>query len=371
MTRIAGLELDLEAPIPSGEDELWFTRCPIPTAFEIGLAQDRFAPALADLGLSWIQLTESDDPAVHQSHFTHRKASSFRHGGNVPAIFARAAGADTRVIGISWPRTSHPLLARKGSGIASPADLRGRRLLVPVRPEVAIDFWRASTLRVYDAALASAGLTFDDVELVEVVGEPHRMADHEAATPLGRQRWALRDRLGFQRAVLEPLVRGEVDAVTSQTTIAEELAALTGARVIYDQADDPDLLRRTNNGAPDVLTVSGALADEHPERVAAVIRILRAGARWAAEHPAETRELFAQRLQTPTTLLDVVYGDDLHQRLDISLPAHTAAVLQRQHDVLLAHGFIDAPFDVEAWIDPQPLALAGEIEARLGEEPIG
>ncbi len=361
MTTIEGREIDLNRDLPAADGELWYTRCPIPTAFEIALERGDLPRALSDAGLAWRQLAESPDPAVHQSHFTHRQASSFRHGGNVPALWARARGADTRVVAVSWPEWSYPVLTLPGSGIERPEDLRSRRLLVPRRPEVAIDFWRASTLRVYDAALRAGGLTFDDVTLIERTGEPQRIFDASTATDEGRARWALRDRYGFTRALLEPLVRGEVDAVTAQGSLAEELRALLGARVVYDQVEEPDRRHRANNGNPDVLTVSGRLADEHPEQVALVIRQLLDAAAWGRNHPDDVLQLFSRRLETPRSLLELGFRASIPERLGLSLPDDTADVLREQLAFLRAHGFVEDGFDVDGWIDPRPLALARDL----------
>ncbi|MBB4662184.1 ABC transporter substrate-binding protein [Conexibacter arvalis] len=358
--------LDLDRTIPSADDELWYTRCPIPTAFELALATGAFEREFDGSGLSWLPIASSPDPATHQSHFTHRKANSFRHGGNVPAIVARARGADTVVIGVSWTRVPYPVLALPASGIERAADLRGRRLLVPRRDGAAVDFWRASTLRVYAEALRSADLSFDDVELVEVDEPDHVLPNSDHADVRGRLRWALHDKWYFQRAVLGPLVRGEVDAVTSQSTHALELQGLAGARIVFDQAEQPDRIARVNNGVPDTLTVSGALARERPELVARVIARLLEAAAWSREHRDESARLLSHRLQLPTALLEASYGDTLTDALDVALPDDTAAVLQSQHDHLLAHGFIAQPFDVDAWIDPRPLELARELAAGRG-----
>lgn len=357
-------DIDLERAIPSGEDELWYTRCPVPTSFEIALNNGLFDEEFGGTGLDWLALAESTDPAVHHSHFTHRKANSFRHGGNIPAIFAQSHGADTRVIGVSWPKTHYPVMALPESGIRTAADLKGKRLLVPVRRDVEIDFWRASTIGVYEKALASAGLTFDDVELVEIENPPHRMPGAGEADDRARQRWSLNSGYTFRRAVLVPLVSGQVDAVTSQASMVLELAGMTGAEVVFEQADQPDLLARVNNGAPDTLTVSGELAERHPERVARVIVRMIQASRWAKEHHTETIDLFAQRLQIPAVLLEATYGDEISGHLDLSLPPETAAVLESEQDVLYRHGFIPEKFDVEAWIDPRPLELAQELLAQ-------
>lgn len=362
MSTTAGLDLD--RPIPSADDELWYTRCPIPTAFELALATGAFEDEFAGSGLAWLPIAQSPDPATHQSHFTHRKANSFRHGGNVPAIAARARGADTVVVGVSWTRVPYPVLALPQSGIETAADLKGRRLLVPRRDGAAVDFWRASTLRVYAEALASAGLTFDDVELVEVDEPDHVLPNTDHADVRGRLRWSLNDKWYFQRAVLGPLVRGEVDAVTSQSTHAIELQGLTGARIVFDQAAQADRIARVNNGVPDTLTVSGAFARERPELVARVIARLLEAAAWARAERDDAARLLSHRLQTPSALLDASYGDTLTDALEVSLPDHTEAVLRSQHDHLLAHGFIEQPFDVAAWIDPRPLELARALLAQ-------
>lgn len=348
--------------IPSGDDELWYTRCPVPTAFEVAQARGLFDAELEGSGLRWIPLATSDDPAVHRSHFTHRKAASFRHGGNVPAIAARAAGADTRVIGVSWLPTAYTVVVGPGSDIRTPADLRGRRLLVPRRPEADVDFWAASTLRVYERALGSASLTLDDVELVETRADEDLIPAAGHAAPADRLRWTLHNAYAIQRAVLVPLVRGDVDAVTSQASLSAQLVGLVGGRVVYDQAAQTGL-DRVNNGAPDVVTVSGRLLEEHPDRVARVLARILEGAAWAAAHPAAAFDLIADRIQISSALLEATYGRGIGGSLEVGLPGDTAAVLTDQHDFLLRHGFIDRAFDVAGWIDPRPLQAARRLLA--------
>lgn len=359
-------EIDLESTIPAAENEIWYTRCPVPTAFELALHHGYFDEEFSESGLEFLPLAAAPDPATHHSHFTHRKANSFRHGGNIPAIFARSTGADTRVIGISWPRTSYAILTLPGSGIESAADLKGKRLLVPVRDDVEIDFWRASTIGVYEKALASAGLTFDDVELVEKVNPPHRMPGNGNESERGRLEWLFQDGQSFQKSVLLPLAGGEADVVTSQAYMISELAALTGANVIWDQADQPNLLDRVNNGAPDALTVSGEFLDRHPERVARVVARLLQAAEWAKAHPDETIEIFSRRLLRSEMLLEVTYGDELSRHLEVDLPPETEAVLAHEQDLLYRHGFIPERFDTASWIDHRPLELARELLAGDG-----
>ena len=344
------------AAIPSASDEIWYTRCPVPTAFEIAEAHGRFADALTADGYRWIPLAASDDPAVHASHFTHLKANSFRHGGNVPAIAARAAGADTRVIGASWLRTSYTVLALPGTGIRTPADLRGKRLLVPRRPHAAVDFWAASTLRVYEVAMASAGLTLDDVELVDTPADNHLFPQAGHADVASRLRWTLDNAYAIQRAILVPLLAGAVDAVTSQASYSYQLAALSGADVIFDQADAVDVAGRINNGAPDLVTVSGALLDAQPDVVDRVLGHILDGADWARDHHQEAFALISERVQIPEALLEATYGRGIGAELDVTLGPEVRDALASQVAFLHRQGFIAQPFDLDAWIDPAPLA---------------
>jgi hypothetical protein len=78
-----------------------------------------------------------------------------------------------RVIGLTWIEHNSRLLALPGSGIESAADLRGKRLALLRRPNDPVDYPRATALRAYLAALASAGLGPDDVSFVDVtIDEP-------------------------------------------------------------------------------------------------------------------------------------------------------------------------------------------------------
>ncbi|GAB86928.1 hypothetical protein RVF83_15855 [Gordonia rubripertincta] len=241
--------------------------------------------------------------------------------------------------------------------IRTPADLAGRRLLVPRRSEASIDFWAASTFKVYESALASANLTLADVDLVEVYGDVHRIFDAATATDEGRRRWNLHDRNSFARAILGPLVRGEVDAVTTQGPMGKQIAAITGARRVYEQTEEVDPGRLANNGNPDLLTVSGTLVDEQPDHVAAVIRVLLEASAWDRDNPESTVDLFSRRLQTPAVELTLGYRD-IPTHLGISLPDHTVAVLDAQQDFLVSQGFVANRFDLGTWIDSRPLQLA-------------
>jgi ABC-type nitrate/sulfonate/bicarbonate transport system substrate-binding protein len=340
---------------------LWYTRCPCATAFsvawQLGLFRQEFAD---DAEVEFRSLQQSGDPKVYQSHFSHTQENSFRFGGNIPAIWARSIGSDTRLIGLSWVPTPYSILALPGSGIRSVADLKGKRLLVARRTkERAVDFWRATTLRTYETALATAGLTLSDVVLVDLPIDrlfiDPKVAEGSAHHTLGS---ALSHR-GANREVLFALIRGEADAVVFHSTSSIENAALLGAHVVYDVGrDHPDKVARANNGLPEALTVSGSLLSERPELVARVVgRLLEAGD-WAKSHREEAVRFVAREQHAAEEIVEATYGSELYQAFETDLAPDKVAALRSQKDFLLRHGFIE-DFDFDSWIDPRPLAEAG------------
>ena len=83
-------------------EKLWYTRCPVPTGLGIAVEHGWLNAAFAPFGTRIESLRETSDQAVRAAHFDHTLQDSIRHGGNIPAIWARSAGAPTRVLGLSW-----------------------------------------------------------------------------------------------------------------------------------------------------------------------------------------------------------------------------------------------------------------------------
>lgn len=354
--------------IASDRDEVWYTRCPVPTAFGYGLENDVFAAPLRAAGVRWEPLLKSPDHATRASHFTHRKQRSIRHGGNVPALWARSRGADTRLVGLSWVRNRYPILTLPGSGIDTVADLRGRRLLVPVTDaDFRVDFWQAVVLRVYDTALRTAGLTLDDVELVRTPPVP-APADYRHVGGTGQIAPRLLGNLALQRNTIVPLLRGEVDAVATQGQLGFELAALTGAATIFDQLDRDDPLEQVNNDAPDTLTFSADLCDDTPDVAALVVaRILRAAAAARAD-AARTVSVLAHELELAPGLVEASFDAEIGDQLSLDFSDTALRALASQNHFLVEHGFLDAPVDLAAWIDRRPLERARDLLARDNAE---
>ena len=162
-------------------DQLWYTRCPVPTAssvaIELGWLDEEFA---AD-GIRVASLRESTDRAVRESHFDHTQADSFREGGSAPPIWARARGQDVRLLGATWVDQYQAVVALPGAGIRTAKDLRGRRLGVTAHVNDQMDFWRAKSLRGLLTALELGGLSERDAEIVLLEEQETFLVDDEAS----------------------------------------------------------------------------------------------------------------------------------------------------------------------------------------------
>ncbi len=84
----------------------------------------RLPPRLADRrpcggdGLD-VGILQDGPPELARHHFDHQLVGLFREGGNVPALAARAEGAPTRLIGLTWIDEWQKILVRPDSGITS------------------------------------------------------------------------------------------------------------------------------------------------------------------------------------------------------------------------------------------------------------
>jgi len=178
-------------------DTLWYTRTPNPTplglASQLGWFHDEFRAE----GIKVFTLEETADPVLRTSRLDHHIPNSFRQGGNVPAIWARAKGARSRVVGMNWLDEYQGIVTRPGGGVRTVSDLRGRRIGLPLYSSC-IESRRSEALHGFLVALEVAGLAPADVEFIDVAVEPE--GDKPGALPLlqraqleyERLVWALR-----------------------------------------------------------------------------------------------------------------------------------------------------------------------------------
>ncbi|MFG2906798.1 ABC transporter substrate-binding protein [Kitasatospora sp. NPDC048286] len=320
-------------------DTLWFTRCPVPTATGIAADQGRLAREFAADGIAVRSLQDAPPEVAADHHYTHALTGLFREGGNVPALWARSRGEATRLIGLTWIEERQVVLVRAGSGVTGPEQLRGLRLAVP-HHDIGIDFWRAMALAGFRGALGLAGLTLADAEPVDVPGIP------------GGGQWS---------AELAALRDGTVDAVYVKGALAVEAARRIGAEVAVELDAAPDRRSRVNNGTPRPITVHQRLLDEHPELVARFLAVLLESADWAAEHPEEVGRILRVETGAGAEGVAGAYAPGSHRTLHLDLSGERLDLLALQERFLREQGFLAAPVDVQAWVDPEPLHAAREL----------
>ena len=343
-------------------DTLWYTRCPVPTGLGIAVQKGWLQDTVGALGTEVQSLRESTEKAVRESHFDHTLRNSVRHGGNIPAIWARAQGRETRVIGLSWADEVQLILTRADSGIKTVKDLNDRRFGLPDWAGAQIDFTRAQALRGLENALKLEGLQVGDVQLVNfrydgTFSDPQVQTVN--GTPVSAQR------VEGRNLELVGLLRGEVDAIFLKGANAARQAHEFDLHTVIDTGSHPEPLIRSNNGTPRTLAVDLNLLDQHFDVATGILDSVLRAEQWAHTHPDETRRYLARETNSSEYWVSAAYGDDAHLRLRTELDEQAIAALQDFTHFLHRWRFIPKSFDVRDWIDPRPLQALLETPTAL------
>jgi ABC-type nitrate/sulfonate/bicarbonate transport system substrate-binding protein len=337
-------------------DTVWYTRCPVPTPLGIAAQLGWIEQDLKTVGVRVRTLQDESDPKLLESHFDHNLDNSIRQGGNIPAIWARSKGRDTRVVGLTWTDESQVILALPKSNIRRVEDLAGKKLGVATRPDDSIDFWKATTIRAYVAALGVHKLGPKDVSFVE-------LPRHGNSRSIGREQRVQSDELE-NSVEAQALLRGEVDAIFHKGSRGLELADAVGATLVYDVGHHPDPNVRINNGSPRTFTVDAGLIERDLPLVARLVKQVLLAGRWAEEHPKEAVAYVAKETRSSENAVRRAYGGDVNQHLKTDLSESSIAALADFTSFLHQWRFIPNDFDVRGWVDPRPLRLALQELAR-------
>jgi ABC-type nitrate/sulfonate/bicarbonate transport system substrate-binding protein len=318
-------------------DTIWYTRCPVPTATGIAADLGWLTAEFAPDGIEVRSLQDVSRAEAADFHYTHAHPGLFREGGNVPALWARSRGEETRLIGLTWIEERQVIHVRDDSPVVEPGQLKGLRLAIP-RHDIAIDFWRAMALHGFGGALGVAGLTLDDAELVEV----------RAGQVAGQ--W---------EAEFAALASGEVDAVYTKGAVALETAKRYPSRIAVELDEVPDRRFRVNNGTPRPITVHQRLLDERPDIAVRFLSVLVRAANWAAGNPDETaRILAAETGSGPAGVTGAYTRASRFRDLHADLSPERLDLLSEQEHFLRTHGFLGSPVQVPTWADGAPLRAA-------------
>jgi ABC-type nitrate/sulfonate/bicarbonate transport system substrate-binding protein len=332
---------------------IWYTRCPVPTTSGIAQHKHWLQHEFARHGITLDSIRASHDRAVRESHFRHSLAGSFREGGNVPPIWAKAQGQDTVVVGITWVDEEQLVFVRGDSDIKTVADLRGRKLGV-VRKAASdlVDVGRAEGLRGLLTALQLGGVPRDSVEIVDI------------ATPEWDLKEVSKTREDHHAIPTLALLNGTVDAIFIKGA-GSARALAQGLRPILNINEQDDPLLRLSAGSPRPITVDRQTLQHSPEIVIRYLAVLLKTYEWAKDHPQEVVDTIAAETATDAESVRYAFGPELHLSFEPKLSEVYIEGLRRQKDFLLAEGFIDKDFDFDRWIDPAPLERAWALKDEI------
>ncbi|HZU63642.1 MAG TPA: ABC transporter substrate-binding protein [Novosphingobium sp.] len=328
---------------------LTYTRCPaVPTvsalAHRLGLIEEELRgepgieAAFASVGFS---------PKVD---YGHDDRFWLRNAGHAPALWKFAKGVKAKFVGLSFLEGRYPVLALASSGIGSVADLKGKRLALVGRRDAAFDLMVNQQLKIYRTALATAGLTLEDVTLVELDQSPPPVpasGKPDFFSHLFRSRLAL-------------LEAGTVDAATA--AIPPDAGHIPALNILYDTRQHPDPRERVNPSVLRGLVVSEALIAERRDLVVRILARLLEAADWALAHPLEAIRLIAEDFDLPPERLAATY-ESLAEGIQLGFDAKRLEALAVQKDFLLEHGLIDRDIDLAEHIDTSLLEEARALYA--------
>ena len=344
-------------------DQLWFTRCPVPTATGLAYKLGWLTNEFAGDGITISTLQDAPrELGLGRHHYDHQLPSLIREGGNVLEIPARAQGAPTKLVGLTWIEEWQSILVRPDSGISEAKDLKGKRLALPSYVENPIadhvrgsSIARSMSLHGYKGALAYAGLTFDDVEFVEVGGGGGLRGSRGAT----REPGALEGLWSVQA-----LAEGKVDAVYVKGASAVDAARRHGVVVGIDLDRLPDLSFRVNNGTPRPITVHDDLLENHFEVVVRFLEQTLRAADWAADNLDGVLDVLQTETFGSREAVAAAYRDGFHTSLHPDLSDERLSLFEQQKKFLWVHGFSDRDFSLEEWVDHRPLEAALKLRAE-------
>jgi len=303
----------LPRPALAGEaKEIRVALQPIPLYAPIFVAKQQgwLEEALKPAGVSVTWSSFAAGPPMNESFAAGQQDIGFM--GDTPALIARAAGQDTRIIALTATGPKGlAVLVPTGSPIASPKDLRGKKVAV-------VKGSYAHHLLVL--VLQSAGLTVGDIEFINL---PH--ADIATA-----------------------LINKEIDAGAFWEPLVTRLTDNGTARVLADGTGikQGDLFIIARND----------FASRNPEVVETFLRVFKRGQEFIRDHPDEAAERIAKDVNLPPQQLVKVFAK---LDYDPAVKPKTAQELQKVEEFLRASGIIKNPVDVRAFVDTRYLEAAG------------
>jgi ABC-type nitrate/sulfonate/bicarbonate transport system substrate-binding protein len=337
------------APAQSGATsviDIHYTICPVFAASNVALELGWIEEELKKVGARLNYLFLKPEEGRFLPHFSHEHSNLFRDGGNIPSIWAKADRTDTTLVGLTWSRQGGQLVVQANSGINRVADLKGKRIAIyKSANQNKVDWWRGTAHRGILLALSLAGLTKNEIQLVDVQDDD----DHAwggGARPADV--WASRSidkRFGIEPHAVRS---GKADAFYTSQGRALSLVATGEFKIIEDLSRHPDWTLQVNN-SPYALTVNTELAQKQPEVVVAYVRAAIRAGRWINANRAAAAEIL-HRTNFYPSVAEVAKAIEQTDFLPDLSPRNLAGI-EITKNFLLEYGYIKRDFDVKQWAD--------------------
>jgi sulfonate transport system substrate-binding protein len=285
-------------------DELRIATQPIPLYAPIFVAEHKqwLRDEIAGTGapeVKWASFAAG--PPINESFAAGQQDIGFL--GDTPALIGRAAGIDTRIVGISAAGpTALAVVVAANSPIRTAADLKGKKVGVTKG---------SYAHHLLALVLGTAGLKLSDVQQINLPN-----AD-----------------------VAATLVAGDIDAGAVWEPVLSKFEQQGSIRVLAD-----------GTGIKQGVLVIIAAEDfikRKPEQLRAVLRAYQRGAEFIRTNPQEAARLISADVKLPPDLLEHVFT-----KLDYALPVTDARVreIKATETFMRSIGLIKVSVDVDAFV---------------------
>lgn len=336
---------------------VWYAHSPAVAPLIIALRKGWLEGTLAREGISLQSVNGHSDPDIRRSYSDHHLSFQLRQGGNVPAIWARSNGANTRLLGLTWTQEFQAVVTLPSTGIKTARDLTGRRYAVPRFAPLGYQVLAPFAIRGLINARATEGLDIAGIELVDVpVG---RNPEAGGLGKFGPKRLAI-----YADEALA-LLRGEIDAFYVKGSEGIAAASFIGASVVSEFGFHPDIEIRTNAGTPRPLTVDQTFIDNRPDLLNYLVGDIALASLWASQNRAEAIGILARENNIGEDYASLALGADLSTAVGLSLAPDELQTFARYKQFLLDWKFIDRDFSLDEWVAPAHLA-AGAVKGKTG-----
>lgn len=153
-------------------------------------------------------------------------------------------------------------------------------------------------------------------------------------------------------------MKGRVDAVYVKGASAVEAARERGLVVGIDLDAFADRRTRVNNGTPRPITVHASFLEDHFDLLVRFLAQTLRTADWAADNLQGVYDILKSETRAGDVGVAAAYRNGFHRNLHPDLSPERVRLLRMQKNFMWLHGFLDADFDLDAWIDPRPLQAA-------------